>query len=77
MNDILTFEVEEIFHNFRLEEFLFIKFPTLSKMYLREIIKEGNCKVGDLIKDRGFKLRTGNLIEIELDEMPLGSYHHK
>ena len=67
MNEVLLFEVEESSHKSRLEDFLFRKFPTLSKMYLREIIKEGNCTVGGLTKDRGFKLRTGNKIEIEVD----------
>ena len=67
MNDVLRFEVEETLHKIRLEDFLFRKFPTLSKMYLREIIKEGKCEIDGNVKDRGFKLYTGNQIEIELD----------
>ena len=67
MNDVLRFEVEETLHKIRLEDFLFRKFPTLSKMYLREIIKEGKCVIDGNVKDRGFKLYTGNKIEIELD----------
>jgi 23S rRNA pseudouridine1911/1915/1917 synthase len=67
MNDVLFFEVEESLHKLRLEDFLFRKFPTLSKMYLREIITDGKCTVGGMAKDRGFKLRTGNKIEIEVD----------
>ncbi len=67
MNDVLRFEVEDSLHKIRLEDFLFRKFPTLSKMYLREIIKEGSCKIDGSVKDRGFKLYTGNKIEIEVD----------
>lgn len=73
MSELVTFEVEESFHNARLEDFLLVKFPTLSKMYLRGIINQGDCLVGGLQKDRGFKLRTGNTIEIELDLSALTS----
>lgn len=67
MNDVLRFEVEERLHKIRLEDFLFRKFPTLSRMYLREIIIEGKCLIDGQVKDRGFKLYTGNKIEIEVD----------
>ncbi len=67
MDNIFALTVEEVHHKLRLEEFLFRKLPRLSKMYLREIIQDGNCTVGGFSKDRGFKLRTGNRIEITLD----------
>ena len=39
------FQVEESFAKARLEDYLCEKFPNLSKMYLRELIKNEKCEV--------------------------------
>lgn len=51
----------------RLEEFLFDRFGGLSRMYLREIVREGSCEVNDRNENVGYRVRGGDFIEIELD----------
>ncbi len=61
------FQVEANFAKTRLEDYLCEKFPHLSKMYLRELIKEAKCEVNGIAENRGRKLRLGDFIEIEAD----------
>jgi 23S rRNA pseudouridine1911/1915/1917 synthase len=61
------FQVEESFAKVRLEDFLCEKFPNLSKMYLRELIKSEKCEVNGVAENRGRRLRGGDFIEIEAD----------
>lgn len=51
----------------RLEDFLFDRFRTLSKLYLRELVKNEKCEVNGRIENRGFRLRANDFIEVELD----------
>jgi 23S rRNA pseudouridine1911/1915/1917 synthase len=51
----------------RLEDFIFLKFPGLSRMYLRDVIKTANCEVNGRFENRGYKLRPGDFVEIRLD----------
>ena len=39
----------------------------LSKMYLREILKNGKCEVNGTLENLGYKLRKNDFIELELD----------
>jgi 23S rRNA pseudouridine1911/1915/1917 synthase len=51
----------------RLEEFLFGHFSGLSRMYLRELVRDAKCEVNGRNENVGFRVRGGDFIEIELD----------
>lgn len=51
----------------RLEDFLLDHFQTLSKMYLRELVKTEKCEVNGRFENIGYRLRPNDLIEIEVD----------
>jgi 23S rRNA pseudouridine1911/1915/1917 synthase len=51
----------------RLEEYLFGQFHSLSRMYLRDVIKNGQCEVNGRIENKGKRLSRGDFVEIELD----------
>lgn len=51
----------------RLEDFLLDRFRNLSKLYLREVIKDEKCEVNGSAANRGCRLRPNDFIEIELD----------
>ncbi|HSK71905.1 MAG TPA: RluA family pseudouridine synthase [Pyrinomonadaceae bacterium] len=51
----------------RLDEFLFAKIPKVSKIYLREVIKEGKCEVNGEWQNRGYILRKNDFVEAELE----------
>ncbi len=51
----------------RLDEFLFGRFFHLSKMFLRETLKNGKCEVNGTLENLGYKLRENDFIELELD----------
>ena len=61
------FQVEENCARARLEDYLCEKFPNLSKMYLRELIKNEKCEVNGVAENRGRRLRSGDFVEIEAD----------
>lgn len=51
----------------RLEDFLFLRFSELSRMYLREIVRDGFCQVNGRFENVGYRVRPDDFIEIELD----------
>ena len=51
----------------RLEDLLCARFPALSKMYLRDVIKTGGCEVNGRHENRGKHLRPGDFIELSVD----------
>jgi 23S rRNA pseudouridine1911/1915/1917 synthase len=57
----------------RLEEFLFQHFPNLSRMYIRDVIKAGNCEVNGRIENKGKRVSSGDFIEIEIDAERINS----
>ena len=61
------FQIQKEFHKKRLDEFLFETFDSLSKMYLRNIIKDKNCELNGYIANSGMRLKTNDFIEIEVD----------
>jgi 23S rRNA pseudouridine1911/1915/1917 synthase len=63
------FQVLEKEHKTRLEDFLLAKFPEISKIYLREIVRDEKCEVNGRWENRGFILRVNDFVEIELDFM--------
>lgn len=55
-------------HNkMRLEDFLLDHFSGLSKMYLRELVKNAECEVNGRHENIGYKLRENDLVEITVD----------
>ncbi|MEP7075934.1 MAG: RluA family pseudouridine synthase [Acidobacteriota bacterium] len=60
-------EVDVRYNKMRLDDFLFEKIPTLSRMYLRELIKTERCEVNGANENAGRKLKPRDFIEIELD----------
>ena len=67
MIETLTFQVEESSQNSRLDKFIFGKITPLSRMYLRYLIVEGKCLVNGVSQNTGVKLKTGDLVEIEVE----------
>ena len=59
--------VEEEERRSRLEDFLFDRFPGLSRMYLRDVVRSAACEVNGRIENIGYRLRPNDFIEIELD----------
>jgi 23S rRNA pseudouridine1911/1915/1917 synthase len=51
----------------RLEDFLFERFPGLSRMYLRGIVRDEKCEVNGRLENVGYRLRGGDFVEVELD----------
>ena len=51
----------------RLDEFLFAEFPHLSRLYLREIVRDEKCEVNGRWENRGYLLKTNDFIEVEID----------
>ena len=67
MNETLHFQVDENSRKLRLDEFLEAKISGVSKMYLRDLIKTEKCLVNGSVENRGYKLRSNDFVEIELD----------
>ena len=61
------FQIEAVDHRSRLDAFLQKKFPHLSRMYLREAVRDGLCEVNGRHENRGIELRSGDFVEIEID----------
>ncbi|MFT3744870.1 MAG: RluA family pseudouridine synthase [Pyrinomonadaceae bacterium] len=51
----------------RLEDFLLGYFDSLSKMYLRDLVKTGECEVNGRHENIGYKLKPQDFIEITVD----------
>lgn len=51
----------------RLDEFLSDRFGELSKMYLRELVRDQKCEVNGRYENIGYRLRADDFLEIELD----------
>ncbi len=54
-------------YKMRLDDFLFDKFNGLSKMYLRELVKNAHCEVNGRHENIGYKLRPNDVVEISVD----------
>lgn len=61
------FQVDEKFHRKRLDEFLFDKFSSLSKIYLRNVINNKNCEVNGYLANTGTRIKRHDFIEITVD----------
>lgn len=63
----MYFQVDKEFHRRRVDDFLFDKFHSLSKMYLRQVFKAGDCEINGYTANSGVKLKTNDFIEVEVD----------
>lgn len=67
MQKKFEFQIDERFHRRRLDEFLFNEFESLSKAYIRRVVKEEKCEVNGYIANRGMKIKTNDFVEIEIN----------
>ncbi len=51
----------------RLEDFLLDRFQAVSKMYIREIVKNGGCEVNGRQENIGYRIRVQDFIEFTFD----------
>jgi 23S rRNA pseudouridine1911/1915/1917 synthase len=59
--------VDGRYFKWRLEDFLLNHFSGVSKMYLRDLVKQAACEVNGRHENIGFRLKTNDFIEITLD----------
>lgn len=62
------FQVDSRFHRRRLDELLFDRYRSLSKAYLRAVVKDGGCEVNGFEANSGEVVKEGDFVEIEIDE---------
>ena len=67
MRQILRFQVESHYRRIRLDEFLFDRVHTLSRMYLRELVKNNHVQVNGEFENIGYKLRPNDFVEVDAD----------
>jgi 23S rRNA pseudouridine1911/1915/1917 synthase len=67
MPERFEFQIDERDENKRLDEFLFGRFFHLSKMFLRETLKNGKCEVNGTLENLSYKLKKNDFIELELE----------
>jgi 23S rRNA pseudouridine1911/1915/1917 synthase len=63
----LEIEVDNGLGRLRLDDYLFARFGSLSRMYLRELVKTNQVQVNGEFANVGVKLRTNDFIEIAVD----------
>jgi len=63
----LTFEIAAAANRQKLGDYLFDNLRSLSKMYLRELIKTGKCEVNGDHENSGYLLRENDFIELAAD----------
>ena len=62
------FEVAPSDFKKRLDVYLQEQFPTLSKIYLRGIVRDEKCEVNGAWQSRGYLLKTADFVEVELEQ---------
>jgi 23S rRNA pseudouridine1911/1915/1917 synthase len=67
MEQRIELNVPQTAHRRRLEDFLFDHFGNLSRMYLREIVRDGKCEVNGRHENRGYRVRANDFLELHLD----------
>lgn len=67
MSERFEFQINGKDYKKRLDEFLFAEFPHLSRMYLRELVRDAKCEVNGRWENRGYLLRTNDFVEVEID----------
>lgn len=67
MQERIYLQVTQKESKMRLEDFLLERFPTMSKIYLREIVRDEKCEVNGEFQNRGYRLRAADFVEIEVE----------
>jgi 23S rRNA pseudouridine1911/1915/1917 synthase len=67
MKEIFRYQVQQTERRKRLDEFLFERIGSLSKMHLRGLLNAGECLVNGIACQAGYRLETGDAIEIAVD----------
>jgi len=67
VSERFEFQITNKDYKKRLDEFLCAEFPHLSRMYLRELVRDEKCEVNGEWKNRGYLLKTNDFIEVEVD----------
>ncbi len=75
MSQRFEFQITPEFNKYRLDEFLYVKFPHLGRMYLRELVRDGKCEVNGENLNRGRVLKTDDFVEIDVDRADRTSLH--
>ena len=65
--ELQQFQVESGLGRIRLDDYLFERFGSLSRMYLRELVRSNQVQVNGHFPNIGTKLRADDFIEIEVD----------
>lgn len=63
----LTFEVEPECHKQKLGSYLTDHLPQLSKMYIRELVRDGHIEVNGSHENSGYRVRPNDFIEVAYD----------
>ncbi len=63
----LTFEVEPECHKQKLGSYLTDHLPQLSKMYIRELVRDGHVEVNGADENSGYRVRPNDFIEVAYD----------
>lgn len=67
MLERFEFQILQKDHKKRLDEFLFNTFPNLSRLYLRELVRDEKCEVNGRFENRGYVLKINDFVEVEVD----------
>lgn len=67
MVERIELQADATHRKMRLEDFLLDHFGSLSKMYLRELVKTAHCEVNGRHENIGYKLRPKDFVEITVD----------
>lgn len=63
----IQFAIESGIVRLRLEDYLFDKFPALSRMYIRDVIRRDKCQINGRAENKGKRVNSGDFVEINLD----------
>ena len=63
-----TFEVEYEYEGERLDKYVSILFPEQSRSFLQKLIKDGNVSVNDKIQKANDRLKTEDLVTVEIPD---------
>lgn len=63
-----SFEVQAEYEEERLDKFLSIVFPELSRSFFQKLIKESHVQVNQKIEKANYRLKTEDIVEIEVPD---------
>ena len=67
MSAKLQFQIEETIKRNRLDRFLFEQITEVSKIFISNQIDAGFCTINGITEARGYHLRAGDAVEIQID----------